>query len=399
MRILAVAAVAALALSACQDPSGVGLGLIDEEQADPSVRVIPLSGLDTLQVRTTAIGVADASNDQVQARVLAGAVVDPEFGDVTAVAYMDFLQPTIADDVTGADVSEAWIDLGRRYAYGDTTTTLPLDLRPIQGQWDVDTSYPGDTLFAVGEVLSTTEVTIADTLRRFDIPESWVRSNADLLVGDSFGDGFEGFALQVPEGYMPAPGIVYGFDTLLSQSSALRVVVSEDTLTFPLSEVFSSIDASEPALAPTTYVPARANTNAGLQFLADLSGVGVTPLANARILLPLDVSLLQAGTFVRPVSTRSLLFGVRVADDGTKQRVTLGELGATVADEVILINPLVFTARIQAILLDPETEGFDYYELLPSSTPVSINVLPVLRPAEGNLSPPRFTLTLVGAPS
>ena len=60
-------------------------------------------------------------------------------------------------------MTEAWLELDRSYAYGDTTTSLPIELRTIQGDWEVDTGYPRDTLFATGEPLSTTEIASADS--------------------------------------------------------------------------------------------------------------------------------------------------------------------------------------------------------------------------------------------
>ena len=58
MRALAVAAIAALALSACQDPAGVGLGLIDEEQSNPLARAVALTDFEPFPFAAPAIGIA-----------------------------------------------------------------------------------------------------------------------------------------------------------------------------------------------------------------------------------------------------------------------------------------------------------------------------------------------------
>ena len=101
--------------------------------------------------------------------------------------------------------TEAWLELRRTYLYGDTTTVLPLELRGITEDWSADTSYEPDRTLSTGDVLSTTEIVVGDSLRRFDLPASWVTANAATLVGSSFGVDFEGFALQVPESFAATP--------------------------------------------------------------------------------------------------------------------------------------------------------------------------------------------------
>lgn len=397
MRIFAAAACAALLLSACQEPAGVGLGLIDEEQSDPRVQTILLTDLDTVETSPVTLGIADPNSQVGQSRVLAGSVVDPEFGDASAVAYFDFLQ---ADDLdgsrTGADVREAWIELGPGYVYGDTTTSLPLELRPIQGQWEAEGMFPLDTLFDVGEVLSVTEIMASDSLRRFDIPEAFLRANADLFVGDNFSDGFEGFALQVPGTYMPSPGAVIGLNTFETLGAGMRVVVLEDTLLYPLSDVFTSVQATPPSVPPSTFIPARSGSGVGIRFDADFSGVGITPLANARVLLPLEQSVLEVGSFVRPTSSRMLLFGVRTNDEGEDVLTRLAELVITDDFVGIAEDSRLLTQELQELILDTENQGFESYEIVPLPTLVGLDVFPVRLPLEGAARPPRITLTLVG---
>ena len=109
MRFLVAAFAACTVLSACQDPAGVGLGLIDEEQLDPSVRTVALSGLGTTPDTTIAIGIADGTNtDLLQTRVLVGSVVDPTYGDARARAYVDVIQAAnLPSDATAEDVTAA----------------------------------------------------------------------------------------------------------------------------------------------------------------------------------------------------------------------------------------------------------------------------------------------------
>ena len=398
MRPLAVAALAALSLSACQDPAGVGLGLIDEERAGPNVRVVPLTDIDTLATAVPAIGIADPGNVRPQARVLVGRVADPAFGDARSVGYVDLLQPSDARAVDAGEVLGVWLELPRSYAYGDEAAALPVELRQVEGSWSALPSYPVDTLFAAGPLLTTATVAPGDTLARFALPDAWVRANAATLVGDGFADAFEGFELRAGAG-LAAPGVVLGFDTFESRRARLRLRTAADTVDFRLSEVFSSIAAGRPTAPPAGAFPFRRNSRADLRFTADLASVGAVPLARGTLRLPVDTTLARSGSFVRPLAATAALVGVRTAG-GATERVLLGTLTRSGSDYVVT-DALVLTEALQRLFLSPRALAFSRYEVRPSSaadvSPASLDVLPVVRPGPGLAAPPRFTLTVVGA--
>ena len=401
MRLLAVAALAALSLSACQDPAGVGLGLIDEDQADPSVRVVPLSGIDTLVTGTPALGIADPNSPRSQPRVLVGAVTDAAFGDARAVAYVDALQPAEALAIPADEVLGVWLDVPRSYTYGDQAATLPVDLRQVQGSWSTVATYPVDTLFAVGSVLTSATVAQADTLTRFTLPDAWVRANAATLVSPTFGDDFEGFALQAGSGFSAAPGVVFGFDTFLSGGAALRLRTADDTVSFALSEVFTSIATARPVAPPAAAFPFRRNSRADVRFTADLASVGSVPLARGVLRLPADTSFARQGSFVRPLADNAALFGVR-STGGVRERISLGAL-TRVGDEYVVTDARLLTTTLQRVFLSPQTLAFERYEVRPTPaldlSPASLDIFPVVRPVAGTARAPRFTLTVVGAPA
>lgn len=409
VRILVVAAFAALALSACQEPAGVGLGLINEVQFDPSASSVALGDLDTLSFSAPAIGFASAvgTNDRPQFRVLVGDVLDPVFGDVRAVAYVDALQPAAAQALEADEVLEVWLELPRTYTYGDTTATLPVSLHQIQGSWDASVSYAADTVFSIGAPLATTTIAQADSLVRLNLPASWVTSNAATLVGDNFGDDFEGFALQAEAGFAPSPGAVFGLGTISTRAPTvgLRVATAEDTLLFPLSEVFTSIAGQPPTAPSADIIPLRRGTGSELRFTADsLSAFGPIPLARGMLRLPLNTDLAASGTFVRPLAARSVLFGVRDFDSDDPTYVVLGIVTA-VDGQGVLVDTRTLTLALQNLLIDPEEGGFDRYEIRPEINrelnPASLDILPVLRPVMGETASrgPRLTLTIVGAPA
>ena len=317
--------------------------------------------------------------------MLAGDVADPVFGDARAVGYVDLVQPDRAGSVEADDVTSVQLRLRRDYVYGDTTTALTFALREVEGSWQPTLDYPADTLFDVGPVLATATTSVADTLVTFDLPASWVEANADLLVGDAatFGEEFEGFALVPTE--RPVPGAVFGFSGPSAQSG-LRVIAGEDTLRYPIGEVFSSVAREEIALPPT-FVPAQVNSGRGVRLRFSLDGIGPLPVARATLRAPVVASLAEDGPFVRPLVSNARLFGV----DGD-ERVLLADLA--LGDDAVLSG--VVTAALQQVLVGDEE--FEAFEVEPAPIPASLDVLPVVR-AGGAGEVPRLTLTVIGGPT
>lgn len=388
---LVVALVAAAALSACQDPAGVGLGLIDEEGADPNVRSIEAASVDTVAFLRTAIGFANPNETLAQPRVLVGEVADPVFGDARAVAYVDAVQPSIGDR-EAADIEAVWLELRRDYVYGDTTVALPVSLRPIVGTWSASASYPADTTFTTGNPVATTTVTVADTLVRFDLSAAWVSANAAVLFGTGFDAAFEGFALEAAAPPAGA-GVVYGFSTLATAGSRLRVATDEDTLSFSLQEVFTSLQTAAPVAPSATAFPARAYSNGGVEVTFDFAGVTSLPLARALLLAPLDRTLAEEGSFVRPLAARTGLYGIPTSGDP----VYLADVVAGTEGDASTVVTSRLTPLLQAVLLG--NLAFERYELRPGSSdgsvlPASLDILPVFRPGMGE--PVRLSLTVVG---
>lgn len=392
---------AAVALTACQEPAGVGLGLIDQEGVDPNVRTVAATAVDTVGLAEPAIGFADANASAPQTRVLVGDVADAAFGDVRAVAYLDAVQPAIDGDLEAGDVSAVWLELRRTYVYGDTTATLDIGLRQIEGTWQVDDGYPADTLFDVGAELTTTEASAADSLVRWDLPTSWVTANAASLLADDFDTAFEGFSLSTaPEDSRPA---VLGFSTVGSRGSGLRVVAADDTLFYPLAEVFTSIARTPAVATPAGVVPVRASTRSAAEVTIPLGDLRSLPVARAALTLPISRALLEEGPFVRPVATRSAVFGVRGSGDD-ETRTLLGEVQVIGdAEDARVVASAALTESVQAALLDP-AQAFDRFVVTPSDSPlapilpVSLDVLPLMTPSTERPTP-RLTITVIGQPS
>ena len=392
LRLLPLVAALA-ALSACQDPAGVGLDLIDEDGTDPAVETVVATSVDTLRDARPAIGFADSTAALAQTRLLVGDVMDPVFGDVRAVGYLDVTRPAIPEGAEAGAIRSVRLEIERTYVYGDTTTVLPLALRQVQGRWSPTLAYPADTTFATGPVLATASVSVADSVVTFELPASWVEANGAALFAGDFNEAFEGFAVEPAA--RPAPGAVFGFQ-MQSARTRLRVETDADTLVYPAGEVFSSIQRPTPAATSSRFVPAQVGAGRGVRLRFPLGDVGPLPLARAVFEAPIETSLAREGSFVRPIASRALLYGI---EPGGGRRL-LG-LVSIVDGEATTTRTLILD-DIQRTLIG--TLSFESFELVPGArlgavpgtfaVPASLDVLPVLRP--GGAAAPRFTLTVVG---
>ena len=400
-----------LALAACQDPTGVGIGLIDDDASAPATRSVDATALDIRTVGTTTAGFAETGSPS-QSRVLVGSVLDPIYGDASAVAYLDANLPSAGRPRDFQDSTITAVALRLRldtyatvdddtlfYVYGDPGAALPIEIREVTANWspiDLDV----DATLATGALIATGTIQPTDTTYTIDLDPAWVAANADKIRSEAFLTEFEGLEVRVPDGSLP--GVVRGFS---AQASDLLVATSADTLSFPINEVLTSLEQGD-ASASESILALRGGRAEALAFDVDFAGVGALPLARAQLRFPLDRTQTGGADFVRPLARRALLVGVSqdtlrspLADIDITQD---GEARTFVraASNQALQNG--FTSIIQDVLIG--SRSFDRYEVLlrsdvASANPVSLDVLPVvLAPSTSEFKGPRFVLTLLGGP-
>ena len=400
MRAFALALAGLALLSACQDSSQVGLGLIDENSPSPNVRVLGATAVDTVRYDLVTSGFADLSTPS-QTRVLVGNVRDPLYGDATATAYIDATVPSTALPSGFADrpVTGVRLELSRDYAYGDTTASFPVELRQITATW-APTGLPADTTLSTGGLLTTSTVSGADSLVTFDLPQSWIDANAGLFSRTTFTADFEGFELRAPE--MPAgDGAVFGFnvariDANTAAKSYLRVVTAQDTVRFRISEVYSRLTPGTPGMAPAGRLLLRAGSGTGAKLSFGYADVLRQPLSQAVLRLPLDADLAGAqGTFKRPLARLATTW-VR-PETGPSVYITALR-PAPDSPDLRTTTLTGLTQLVQSILLEQAT--YRYFEVrfsdvLQTAT-VSLDVLPIVTDGATPSAQPRLSLTVVG---
>ncbi|MFN3596269.1 MAG: hypothetical protein ACK41D_03255 [Rubricoccaceae bacterium] len=374
-------------LSACQDPSNVGIGLIDDERSNPNLRVVNADSVFTVS-STLRTGGFTADGTPVQTRFLAGRVVDPVLGNARATAYIDVRLPPGTQRIPeGSLIEFAELYLVRDYVYGDTLATTPLEVREVTTQW-TPVGLPADTVLATGPLLATAQLRArGDTTLVIPLPDSWVAERDSVLQSPNVSSLFEGFELRTPAG---ASGAVVGFN---ARSSALRLRVVGDTTvySYPLAEVYTALSRDAPATPPPGVVLVRQGAPEALGFTFDLEPLRGIPLARATLRFSLDRSAVpSAGSFVRPLATEALLVGVREDDS----RLTLGQVTIPASGDGATLPSLQFTTTLQGQLLGQAP--FKRYELSLPASPLSLDVLPVVRAVRPDAAPPRLVLTVVG---
>lgn len=377
-RLLLLTLLSLLALTACENPTGVGDSFVDD--VTPRRFVLTLPDADTLRV-SDVTGQAGP--------VLAGEVYDPLL-DVTlrAHGFIDFTGPILN---TLATVTGAELLLDPVYAYGDTTATLTLVVYDMPKEW-ASANARSDTTFDTGEELARFSFKPSDTLLTVPLPEKWITKNDTSLtkVIGPFDSDIHGFSLRV-EGR----GAVVGFSEI---GSLLRLRSGTDTLRLDVGKFHTTLRKTG---TPKQF-DGRLTVMDGIGPVAEMNFTLPDSLRgavanNVTLRVTADTTLLQSNlppNFVRPLLVRLLLYGV--TRDG--KEVLLQDLtNATnpsgfLRSGTFAFNDLIFTAQLQAALLQKSTlTGF---KLRVAHSPNTVSPIILYDETAGDKAP-RLVLTLI----
>jgi len=378
-------------LGACQDPSGVGLDVLGEEGTDPAVSVVAADMVTTEEENEFTGGFA-RSITPTQTRVLVGAAIDPMLGDVSAFAYADIIAPeTVPDGYFERPIIAATLRLVRNYVYGDSTVSVPLQLYQMDASW-LPIGAPSDTTFDAGALLLETTVLAEDSVVALGLPASWISQYDEILQSDTVASAIDGFQIRLPDGVVP--GAVMGFDTALS---TLEVRTAQDTVDYPLFEVFSHIDRDDAAPPPTDRIVLRSGAGEALALTFPFVDFDNLPLANATLRLTVDPALLNEPGFARPIPASLSLFGRTESGD----RLAILDASLNEASNSYSFTSATLTALVQEALIGDAI--VDRFELSVTSSTASVDALPLIigpEPLAGETdSRPRFALTVIPRPS
>jgi len=320
-----------LLLPACDDPTQIGIDLVDAQAGDTEVVTLPPS----LHELSGVGDITGGTNTSGAFRALFGKVADPVAGNFSMEGYIDFVNSNnVSASFTGSPVTLADLELNVDYVYGDTTSQLTVDVYEIDEAWE-STDARADTFVVARTLVTSTTLHPTKGTIHIDLPSAWVSSKDAVFRSGAFLDEFHGFAFKVSQGNAVL-GVHY------SESSIRASSVPGDTVNFSMSKTLSASSFLNGSQNQSYYAlrDGAAETLA-LRFAIDNEQFGQASVHRAIIRLNTeDVSALYPAGFVRTgissVGLRAVAIdGVTTLNVGT---VDIFENGVISFDSVTLSN-------------------------------------------------------------
>ncbi len=353
--LLLIAPLLALGLTACEDPSNVGLDLVGGEGGAPVVVTLDATAFEPAPL-------VDPSPDTSRT-VLAGYVDDPIFSTLSATGHLDFSTPVLSDGFEAGPVTSARLRLWPSYRYGDTTSVVTYRLHSVPSTWSF-TSAPPDTTLPAGDPIVEFSFTASDTLVEIDLPMDWVQENDALMRGSTFNSGFHGFQIAPVSG-----NAVVGFDR---GRSFLRAFTASDSATFVPTKGFSALRRVGTPARPADRLLLQDGTGPGIRLSFDFTedSLGQGGLNRAAVRVYADTSLFQTGTsFVRPILRLMRLYAIDA--NGNAAHVANAALDSTGTFTFQSSSANFLLSDLQSVLLGNLT--IDYFELRPPAGSHTLN--------------------------
>ena len=338
-----------LLLTACEDPSTVGLGIVGGEGGEPQLSDVPFTEFTVLEDE----GIRDNSS-----RVLAGQVEDPVLGAVRAEGYLDFRNNvTLPPNYVSGTVETVLLQLQPEYLYGDTLTPVTFGLHEVMTEFAGRASTL-DSIPEVGPELLQFTFMPTDSLVLATLPSDWVASKDSIFQVLDFDNLFHGFQLNPISG-----NAVVGFSNLITSQTMLRSVVDTDTVSFAGTRSITQYLRSGTPDLGDSFIPVQNGAGPKLRVQFDLDQFAGRSLNRIALQIQVDTTFYsQTPNFVRP-EVRDLSM-VGIANEG-EQEILLG-IGLII-DGSIIFDSANFRAIMQTVLLG--ADNFEHFEIrFPVST-------------------------------
>ena len=400
--LLSLFAFALLFVSACEDPSSVGL--VDDAGGNAIVDELPISNFQS----TPTSGVNSGTD-----RILLGQVNDPVLGEIAATGFLDFtLSNTPSDEYLEAEVDSLilTLTLDTLYTYGNPDEAITFDVFEVMSEFDVVTEreeLPEQDMVRLFEI----SVTPGTRTVSVPFPDDWVQQNNQLLRPEipevfsenAFNSDFHGLK------FVPTSG--NGFIRVISNSTSsfLRgVEVTADTTdTDPFvnylagNSITSYERLTEPQL-PEERVLLQSDVGSNVEFNLELSQLTEFAGVNrAALEIRFDTTTFAAiEDFVRPDVGSLTLVGI-VTDSLENSVEALEACGVPNVSICILSNSrltpeatLTFDENRFRNEIERRSQGlevFKHYEIR-FPVPNAANAI-ILHDLDSPENPPSFVLT------
>jgi len=294
----------------CEDPSNVGLGLLDEQGGEPVRLDIDIFANEiaefeevTGNTRTTSGFILGVSN------VLAGRVEDPLYGCLNTTAYFDISIPSSAEAFRDNALDSISLNILPNSIYGDTTATLTMSVSELIDEFE-GSGLKSDTLVSSGAVIGTVDFVPTDSVVVFDFPQDWVDSKDSDLRDEDYADLFHGLKVEISD------GAIVGLNAANSQF-IVRSADGDAEASFL--EILTNIERCGDPVPAAGEVYIQDGRGSGFQIPIELETDSLPGIAVGRAALSLFSNVTAEENnlppnFTRPIMSELRLYGVE--DDG-----------------------------------------------------------------------------------
>jgi hypothetical protein len=373
-------------LSACEDPSGVGLGVIDFGDTDPRTRSVPAEAV--MGPLVDATGFVRPLDGEFDQRFIVGRAEDPLFGTVTATGYIQFVRPSeVPASFFVTEIEEAFLELRTDYTFGDTTRDVVVDIYEIEEGWNPAALHSDTTLAVHPNVVTSFRVAAGDTLFQVPLPQSWVAQRDTLLRSERVAQDWHGFQLRP----RVESGVALGF----TGRSMLHVIghfgdeSARDTVSFQTAGIATGTkrDLSTASVPPNLF-PVQDNTGMGLIMTFRLDTLDTRAISAGVIRVEADTLLAEASrpaNFIRPIARRLVLYGM-----GAGPPTVLAEAELDTGKEAYIFSSSILNRTLQELAFN--RGPFDSFGVGFARSSSTLDVAPLL---DDPAAPPRVILLVV----
>ncbi len=375
--------VGVLLLSACEDPSAVGLNLVDTEGGIPVVERVALDRLET----TTGDGLIDNATI-----VQAGFVDDPVAGSIEATGYIDFLENLVLPATyRNNPLTGLLLRLELASVYGDSSAPVTFALHEVLSEFESIGNELEDVP-SVGPEILQFSVNSGDDNVLITLPESFYAGRDTTFRTVHFGRSFHGFQVRPIAG-----AAVIGLFNSVTSGSNLRGIVQRveagavlaDTVTFLAAKGLTAYTRPTPAPVRPGLTILQQGIGPNLAFDFDLTAFEQSSVNRAAFQVTLDTLVFENDppAFVRPPRSSMVLHGV--LSDTTS--IVLAE--ATLRSDGVTLDfdSPPFRLALQSVLLG--ATPFTHYEIRFLSTSGNNLATLVFKDTTSTETPPGLYLT------
>ena len=291
----------------CEDPSNVGLGIIGEEEVEPTR--VRLEGSDLPSERAAVItgGLRSGASFAGASRLLMGNADDPLFGRIETTTHVDFSIAigTGSGYRNGTLNSVDLVFAADDYVYGDTTAVTRVVFHDMDQSWTAFGAR-SDTTLALGDSALSVPLVLTSSSLIVSMPAEWVEANASTILSENFPDLFHGFGMR-----SMGDGHIVGFS---AADSYMRVATTTGTVDYPMSEILTTLQKDVvPVVDGKSIVQDGFGENAILDFGFSVDSIAGSAISRTVVEVYVDLSVYEnpPPNFVRPVPLSLDLVGLR----------------------------------------------------------------------------------------